>query len=293
MYQDSYSRGGGPSFQLPPLTPAVKRLLIINAAVFLAIALLIATPLIPGESAAMRALNIHGFLGLGSDKLFDGFGLGLLRLLSYQFVHDFSGIGHLAGNLLMLYFFGTMVESWLGTQAMYRLYLFAGVAGGLGHMLMVAAMGKAGVPVVGASGAVYGILMYAACQAPRQTVLLIFFPIQLAWLVGILIFIGIYASWMEILGITESSVSHGGHLGGALFGFLAFRFRHRLLSPGGALDLGGRLNRWRAQRTHKSDQKEQEVMDQLLDKVKREGMSSLTGAERRFMEKVSKKKSRS
>src|SRR5262245_20261258 len=82
------------------------------------------------------------------DGLFDGYGLGVLRVLSYQFTHSFRDPWHLLMNMLMLWFFGTMVEQRLGHRGTIRLYLMGGCVGALVHLGMAALLGEADVPLV-------------------------------------------------------------------------------------------------------------------------------------------------
>ena len=153
--------------------------------------------------------------------------------------------------------------------------------------------GTADVKTVGASGACYGIMVYAAFMAPTSRVWFFgIFPVQLAWLVGILVFMGLYETILMARGdLSPGRVAHGAHLGGALGGFLAFRyFRAMFMTAdqrpffGG---VGGRFRRWRAERRAKIDRENQAILDAVLDKVHREGMSALTAAERRFLERSS------
>ncbi len=262
---------------MPGVTPAVKVLLWINGGVF------ILNFILGGW--------VSGFLAVSFDRLWDGYGAGLLRLVGYQFAHSYESPFHILMNMLMLWLFGGMVEQEVGKRGMLRLYLIAGLVGALGHMGLTALLGDAR-PVIGASGAVYGIMLYAACMAPRMKVIFIMFPVQLRYLVGGLVFLGLYSTVLELRsGTGAGGVSHGAHLGGALWGYLAFRYFRKTLmvaDPGEGGGFGKWLERWRRTRQHKIASQKQEAMDGLLDKVHRSGMSSLSGAERRFMERASR-----
>ena len=102
---------GRSQIALPSLTPGVKLLLLINAGVFL--------------FAWMFGIIVDGgvlqqFLAVSWDGLFEFWGLGLVRLITYQFVHDFYGVFHLAMNMMVLYFFGTFVEGEVGRRGIIR-----------------------------------------------------------------------------------------------------------------------------------------------------------------------------
>ena len=257
--------GGSGGFVWPRLTPAVKTLMIINGVAFVLNAIL------RGELV---------WLGISWDRMWEGYGLGLGRLVTSQFVHAYLSPWHLLLNMLMFYFFGTFVEEQIGRKRMYQLFLVSGAVGGVVYSVLGLIMGST-VPAVGASGAVYGIMAYAACMAPRMKVLVIVFPVELRWVVGVLVFVGVYMTYVNLVEGVSDGVAHGGHLGGALWGFLAFRLPRRRWA------WTGRLRGWRDQRQLKASQQRQAVLDQLLEKVHREGLGSLTSAEKRFLDKAS------
>lgn len=261
-----YGRQGGfGGFVWPRLTPAVKNLMIINAAVFFLNAIL------QGELI---------WLGISWDRMWEGYGLGLARLLTSPFVHAYLSPWHLLMNMLMFYFFGTFVEETIGRKRLYQLFLLSGVCGGVLYSVLGLIMGQP-QPAIGASGAVYGIMTYAACMAPRMKVLIIVFPIELRWLVGTLVFVGVYMTYVSLVEGVSDGVAHGGHLGGALWGFVAYRL------PRQQWRWTGKLRGWRAQREMRTSQERQAVLDELLEKVHREGLGSLTTAEKRFLDKAS------
>ncbi|MBM4063481.1 MAG: rhomboid family intramembrane serine protease, partial [Planctomycetes bacterium] len=206
----------GRRYALPGLTPAIKLLVIANAAVFAANAVLLgrlSDPVAGGSpwfACSWRGLS-------------EGYGLGLLRLLSYQFTHSFTDPMHLLLNMLVLWFFGTMAEQRLGYRGTLKLYLAGGLAGALLHLGIAALQGAANVPLVGASGACYGCLLYAACVAPRSQVILFVVPVPLWGLAALLVGIGAYSTFVELATGFQGGVAHGAHLGGALVGFLAHR----------------------------------------------------------------------
>jgi membrane associated rhomboid family serine protease len=258
--------GGSVGFVWPRLTPAVKTLMLINVVVFLV-------------NAVLKGKLVL-WCGVSWDLMWEGYGLGLARLVTTQFVHSFHDPLHLLLNMLVFYFFGTFVEEAIGTRRLYRLYLLSGAAGGLLHSVLGLLSGSE-APAVGASGAVYGIMVYAACMAPRMRVLFIIFPIELRWLVGVLVFIGVYMTYVQLVGGGSDGVAHGGHLGGALCGFFAYRLPRRRWA------WVDRLRGWSDQRRVRASRHRQEVLDRLLDKVHREGLGSLTTAERRFLDRTS------
>lgn len=285
-FNESY-QGGHMGRALPGLTPGVKVLLIANLIGFV-----------------INNLFTFGkyitFFGLSWEGLTEGYGLGLLRVFSYQFVHSLS-LGHIIWNMLFLFWYGSMVERGgarcgpSGRSGLIKLYLLTGILGGLVYMAMGALIsGNYSTPVVGASGAVYGIMMYAACIDPRRPINLILFTTEIRYLVGFLVFVGLYYTYIGMAqGDSGDGTAHSAHLGGALGGYLCFKFG-LIQDAGYGSDTGfgwGPIEWWRrksAERAFGARQDRQATLDQILQKISDEGMSALTAAERRFLEKVSK-----
>lgn len=279
--------------QFPSLTPAVRCLLLINAAVF------VANMLLFGRLSDSGSDGQGFWFAFTWSGLFDGYGLGLLRFVSYQFTHSFRDPWHLLMNMLVLWFFGTMVEQRLGRSGTIRLYLVGGVIGSLVHLLIATVQGEANVPLVGASGACYAFLIYAACMAPRSQVILLVFPVPLWALAALLVGIGAYSTFVELATGFSGGVSHGAHLGGALLGALAFRTGWFVGAPRFDRDddgfFGGLAERWRAHKRARSMQArvDHEIrLDAILAKVKQSGLGSLTRDERRFLERTSSRAQR-
>lgn len=272
---------GPPTFAFPELTPAVKRLLLVNAAVFLVNAVLV------GRLGTLFACSWAG--------LWEGYGLGLLRLVSYQFVHDWHSLGHVFWNMLTLYFFGTMAERSLGYRGVYRLYLLGGVVAALAQLLVLGLQGETRVLVIGASGSCYAFLLYAAAMAPRATVLLLFIPVPLGWLAAALVFFGVYSTYVEFVTGYPSGVAHSAHLGGAAFGFAAQRlgwlrdFRPYAYDPGIVAGWRGRWRQRRQQQKARAEAAERAELDRVLEKVHRQGLQSLSRRERRRLERASER----
>ena len=157
----------------------VKILLIMNVALFVIEHLL--------HFAEMPSL--FNWLALHPTKFGDwSFFLYLYQLVTYQFLHDGSSLWHLGFNMLMLWFFGRELELALGAKRFLVLYLVGGVMGGLIHI--VAGLFSANpLPVVGASGALYGILAYYALKWPNRQV--IFIVVRMTARTMALIFVGI------------------------------------------------------------------------------------------------------
>lgn len=280
----------GPHFQLPTLTRAIKQLMLVNAAVFGANILLV------GRLSAPTPDGGGFWFAFSWSGLWDGYGLGLLRIVTYQFTHSFEDLMHVLMNMLVLYFFGTMAETRLGYRGTIKLYLCGGTAGALLHLAVAAVQGHADVPLVGASGACYAFLIYAACMAPRSLVILLLFPVQL-WIVAVgFVLIGLYATYVELVRGYVGGVAHGAHLGGAALGYAAYRLQwfvdwgdHAGISrPGWIAGLVQRLRARSAARRQHHAAEQQLQLDEILAKVKRDGLAALSPDERRFLERMSR-----
>jgi len=159
-------------------------------------------------SASLATLTLVGLnvavylgeLGAGGQATCAAHGLiparGLEGLLTYSLLHDPSTLLHLAGNMAFLAVFGAVVEGALGGLGLLVLYGLAGVAGGLLHILVNPG---STAPLVGASGAVFGVMAVAAALRPR--------------LLGFALAFGGLEVWHALVG-GGGSVSFGCHLGG-------------------------------------------------------------------------------
>lgn len=217
-------------------------------------------------------------------------GLQLWRWFTYQFVH--AGFMHLIFNMIGLYFFGPMMERWWGSRRFLAFYLLCGVSGAflftaLAYIPGVLAVSNASY-LVGASGSVFGILIGCAVLFPHQRVMLLIPPIPMSMRTLALVILGIAG-----LGLIAGSMNAAGdaaHLGGAALGFFLVK-NPRLL--GFADGLGGMWTNWQvqqkrrsAQRSRESEIAEQRDVDAVLDKVRREGLQSLTAREKRILQRA-------
>jgi membrane associated rhomboid family serine protease len=270
----------GPPFQ-PFLSRAIRHLMLANAAVF------VANLLLAGR-LSMSASGEHWF-ALSWSGLFDGYGLGLLRLVTSCFTHDFLGAGHFVFNMFSLFLFGHVVEGLLGYRGTWKLYLAAGVTGGVVQLALQALVGRPDVPSFGASGACYATMVFAAFVVPHARML---FGIPLWILVAVLVGIGLYQAIVGIMTGYSDGTAHGGHLGGALFGLLAHRFGLcRDLAPGlpGLGTARKRLADWSDDRRAAAAADDQQELDRVLAKVHESGLTSLTARERSVLTRASER----
>ena len=150
------------------------------------------------------------------------------QLVTYMFMH--GGFGHLFFNMYTLYIFGSVLERVWGTKKFLLFYFVTGIGAALVHIVVQYLTGSFAL-TVGASGAIYGILMGYAMLYPDSVLTLLFPPVSLKAKWFVLIFAGIELL-MGITG-TQAGVAHFAHLGGLIFGLLLMLYwkkKHRLYS---------------------------------------------------------------
>jgi len=139
--------------------------------------------------------------------------------LTHMFVH--GGFWHLLFNMYSLWLFGSIVEQVIGEKKFLILYFVCGLGAAGLHLLVQFFQGGSSAPCVGASGAIYGLLISYAMLFPQNKLTLIFPPVTLSAKQWVLIFAAI-----ELLtGLASSrgwmdGIAHFAHLGGMLLGFL-------------------------------------------------------------------------
>lgn len=208
------------------------------------------------------------------------------RLVTYQFLH--ANMGHLLFNMIALYFFGNLVEQVMGRGRYLLFYLLCGIGGAL-FSSFLGSMGLFNyevyfntpnawqmIPMVGASGSIYGILVAGAFIFPKIKVQLLFPPVvltmrTLAIALLCLAAVVIYFNW-------NNAGGEAGHLGGMVMGFLLilfpfFRARHARIQH--------------REYTREMQNAVGEETNRILEKISNEGMDSLTPQEREFIQRVS------
>ncbi|MCW5978384.1 MAG: rhomboid family intramembrane serine protease [Bryobacteraceae bacterium] len=179
------------------------------------------------------ALFVIYFFAVRADAgfLFAPFGLtprsvlqvfGVYQLFTYMFLHSPFGFSHVLFNMLALWMFGTDLERTWGSRRFLQYYFLCGVGAGICVVIGNAMYGTLDTRTIGASGAIYGVLLAFGLLFPDRIVLFSFlFPIKAKYFVMI---IGAIA-FLSSLGASGSGVSHVAHLGGMLFGYLYLRTR--------------------------------------------------------------------
>ena len=279
------------------LPKVLQILLLANAAVFV-IAFL------------GRGLEVN--LGAGYGSLTDYisyFGafmprvpLELWRYVTYMFIHvDFM---HFFFNMLMLWMFGSEVAEWMGTRHFVSMYFFCGIFAALFSFFMCL-LGLTNNPIIGASGALMGIFVAYYKFFPERMLLMFFIiPMKIKHAMWVMIALDIFFA------NSGDMIAHFAHLGGVVAGFL-YMALYQNSSNGSLLSGFSRLFSRKAEKfsgrssgrsSDENDTAEPEVlegevfyvdeqkrMDDILRKVEREGIQSLTESEREFLLKAGDK----
>lgn len=266
------------------ITPWVTRLIIANAVVLLLMRTIFISP------ALVSALAFSPADALREPWTF----------FSYMFVH--AGLLHLLGNMLMLFVFGTAVESRMGSRAFILYYLLCGVGAAVFSLALSSIMDVG--PFVGASGAVLGVALAFAVYWPdaELAVFPIPVPIRAKTLVALLVGLDVFFSFLT----PRDGIAHLAHVGGVVFGYLYFRMQglsrrspqppprpveRVVMVQSGSAEPERRtpVTPARPRRRVEADPVAAEV-DRVLDKISEKGIASLTPAERRFLDEVSRQK---
>lgn len=298
-----------------------KNLLIINVLAYLAMVVL--------KSAI--GIDLNDLLGL---HFFMASDFRAYQLVTYMFMH--GGLTHIFFNMFALWMFGVVVEGVWGAKKFLFYYITCGVGAGLMQELAQfveiymnfnaktpISISEAftvmhhyaaqlnGLTTVGASGAIYAILLAFGMIFPENKIFVFPFPIPIKakWFVMIYAAIELYSAMTGAGG----NVAHLAHLGGMIFGFFMIRYWRRHPSKdfgnvggsdifGRMKDAFGRKNKtWEQSSTpHQSEQErdwednarrkaEQEEVDRILDKIRKSGYDSLTREEKQRLFDQSRK----
>jgi membrane associated rhomboid family serine protease len=227
-----FGGGGGFSLAFPPFRGVVRTLVLINAAVFFLV-------LFGNIATSGFGGTINQIFGLVPVFVLHGW---LWQLISYGFIH--VGIGHILVNMLMLWMFGSTLEGGWGRSRFLQLYFFAMIGaalttigvGYLGYGIAQSQFANGGMvspfwrslagllqtPTIGASGAVYGVLVAFGILYADQELFMFPIPFRIkAKYMTIILVVVVLASALQP---GSSGVANFAHLGGLFFGWVFVRF---------------------------------------------------------------------
>ncbi len=209
-------------------------------------------------------------------------------IVTYMFLH--GGLGHIFFNMLVLFFFGPRLEARMGSRQFLGLYLTSGIVGGL--LSFTSPM----IGVIGASGAVYGVMLAFASYWPREVVHIWgVLPIEVRWLVlGMTVL-----SLVSGFGGAGDGIAHFAHLGGFLGAWIylkvmdrtsgARRFQSKAVASAPAVSSSAAVARWSRINRDGLHPVNIEEIDRILAKLQQEGVARLTDGERETLDRFSQR----
>ena len=207
--------------------------------------------------------------------------------VTYMFLH--AGFTHILFNMLGLYFFGSRLESRLGGPRLLTLYLVSGLTGAVVSRFLTP-----GAAIVGASGAIFGIMLGYARYWPRDLVYIWgVVPVPARVMVVLMTLLALFSG----ISGAGAGVAHFAHLGGFLGGLLYLtwvdrrspsrRFREKAAPAPRTSASTADIERWRTIRQDTMHPLNREELERLLRKITQDGASRLTPDERAFLDRMS------
>ncbi len=256
-----------PDFFKNLLKTLVGKLIIINIAIFL-----------------LQLLNFP----VNNNKLIILFGLlpgevlnlKIWQIFTYMFLH--GGFFHLFFNMLALLVFGLQLERLWGRKELFKYYVICGSGAAVFSFLFI---NQYNVPIIGASGAIFGLfLAYGLIYPNRQVIIFpIPIPIKIKYALIGLTLISLFSSFNN-----NSSIAHFAHLGGIVIGFVYLKhkiFFHQLNSY--LLKKDEIKKQQKVEKLEVKIEKLQNNVDELLEKISNQGLHSLTDKERKILKRAS------
>ncbi len=220
-------------------------------------------------------------------------GLQYWRFIGFQFLH--ANFQHLLFNMIGLFFFGPLVESYLGGKRYLAFYLLCGIFGAILYLILnlggyvfgdsipVVLFNDTATPLVGASAGVFGILLAGAFLAPNVKVLVFFIiPMRLSTMAYALVVLAL----LTVVFGGNNAGGEAAHLGGAAAGWYFIRKPHHL---NGFFDFLGKADPTSKHFAWRDKDSTQGDVDRILDKIHKKGLNSLSAKEKKILHDASRK----
>ncbi len=315
MSQNDYKPRGFGGFSFFP--PVIKNLIIINGIVFF-IGIILKEVTYDHPVTFYHLMEeffalipfVDGYIPIRISEGYIKYPVSFYpwQLITYQFMHSLSDFWHILMNMFILWMFGMEIENNLGSRKFLIFYLLAGIGGGLLQL----SLGGGHVPIIGASGAVYGVMVAFAMFFPNRLIYVYaLIPVKAKYLI-------VFVMVMEFMSVGNGDfTAHLAHLGGAIVGFLfitydkknnfnfdrlfdlfksdsnqtsnptftkkksGFSFGKKDVQEAEYYDINSKNSS-----TQQADQKS---IDEILDKISESGYKNLTETEKKILFDASKK----
>ncbi len=297
--RDYYKPSGFGGFTFFP--PVLKKIIIINVIVFFISIVLQMIKVTPYATAYLYMQKYFALLPFDSGFL-------PWQLITYQFMHDVNSLGHILFNMFILWMFGMELENIWGSRKFLVFYLVGGIGAGILQLLSMPL-----APTIGASGAVYAVMVAFAMMFPDRYIFLWFLiPVKAKYLIGFFVI-------LEFLSVGQMSfVAHTAHIGGAITGLIwilldrkyhfnvdsifnlfqrskdtfnktknDYNFRKPKRDSSNSTDV--KEAEFYEINNNKSEEISQDEIDRILDKISQSGYQNLTEKEKRILFEASKK----
>lgn len=247
------------------ITAAVKYLILINVSIFL--------------FDLLFHLKLSPLLGLTPALFWRG---ALWQPVTYMFLH--AGIFHVLINMFILWMFGIALESTWGSRRFLKFFFICGISAGLLNAVVTPG---SPIPTVGASGAIYGLLMAFGILFPNQLIYIWgVFPVKAKYFV---IGVGVL-ELLTAMSVTRSGVAHVAHLGGMIFGLIYMKWGSWSRSLEYRRAKERQMRQLKAARDYEQEKETlQKEADKILDKINTNGLNSLSVEEHKRLKEVSQK----
>ena len=251
------------------MPPAIKNIIFVNAIIFI----------MQSINQSLGAVIERQFALIPYDIIYN---FKIWQLVTYLFLH--GGFWHIFFNMFVLWMFGSELEREWGTKEFIKYYFITGIGAGVFNLLLSDA------PTIGASGAVYGVMLAYALRYPDRLVYIYFlFPVKVKYLMAFLVLVSFFSTF----GSSGDGIAHAAHLGGIIVGFIYLKYwillyKVKRILPN--LSFGKKQNS-DLKYTKGGDNKTEyyrRIIDELLDKINKVGYLNLTEEEKKLLEEGSK-----